>query len=109
MGIEEIIVSIHDAEAKADGILTDAADEARTVQIQAEEEAERIKKESAEKSKKNAVLMASNAEVAAAAKSNQRMSLGAKEAKKIYDSALENVPEAAEFIARRFVEKYVDS
>ena len=109
MGIEEIIVSIHDAEAKADGIIKDAAEQARNVQIKAEEQAENIKKESAEKSKKNAVLMASNAEVAAAAKSNQRMSLGAKEAKKIYDSALENVSEAAEFIARRFVEKYVDS
>lgn len=108
MGIEEIIVSIHDAEQKADGILQDAADQARNVQIKAEEEAENIKKDSAEKIKKNAVLMASNAEVAAAAKSNQKMSLGAKEAKRIYDSALENVPEAAEYIVRRFVEKYVD-
>ena len=35
MGIEEIIVSIHDAEAKADGILSDAADEARNVHIKA--------------------------------------------------------------------------
>lgn len=109
MGIEEIIVSIRDAEKRADGIIKDAAEQARNVQIKAEEQAENIKKESAEKTKKNAALMASNAEVAAAAKSNQKMSLGAKGAKKIYDSALENVPEAAEFIARRFVEKYVDS
>lgn len=56
MGIEEIIVSIHDAEAKADGILSDAADEARNVQIKAEEEAERIKKESAEKARKTPCL-----------------------------------------------------
>ena len=61
MGIEEIIVSIHDAEAKADGILSDAADEARNVQIKAEEEAERIKKESAEKSLQKASLRAISA------------------------------------------------
>lgn len=52
MGIEEIIVSIHDAEAKADGILSDAADEARNVQIKAEEEAERIKKKARKKLRK---------------------------------------------------------
>ncbi len=108
MGIEEIILSIHEAEMKADGILNDAAEQAKSVRMEADKETERILKEMSEKQKSSARLMASNAEVAAAAKGNERLNLGRKEAKKVYDAAMTKVDEAAEYIVRRFAETYGD-
>ncbi|MCQ2408999.1 MAG: hypothetical protein MJ068_00485 [Clostridia bacterium] len=104
--IDEIISEIRAAEEKADQMQKDAYQEGKDIVLQAELEAESIKKNTVLECKEAQKAAAAAAEAKAASKRNDILKKGEQAAKQLIDDKSSAVEQQADSIVQLILDKY---
>ena len=104
--IEDVLLEIREAEAKAEQIVRDAHESAKNILLTAETEADRLRRDTQQKVKDMRRQSLADAEKLAADRRNAILKSGADSARELTENKTSAVEEAADKIVQMLLEKY---